>query len=200
MLYGGDPMFVVVGSAPGFGPGWIPPVSLKAANAGELTVRLVEDGPPIEGQIVDLEGRPVAGAQVKVEQVWFAGDTRPPFTESGDLSAWLAMVKDRGIRSGDSLMPLETTIATTTGHDGSIPPDRGRPRAGRRDDRFRADDRPEHALCDEPEWAGGPLHRSKLHQSETHCLPRPRFVDAVAPPSRSRASSATRRRVGRSPG
>ena len=39
---------------------------------GEPTVRLVADGPPIEGRIIDLEGRPVAGAQVKVDRLWFA--------------------------------------------------------------------------------------------------------------------------------
>ncbi len=99
-LDGDQQVFVVVGSAMGFGVGWAPPVSLKAATSSELTVRLVEDGPPIEGRIVDLEGRPVVGAQVKVEQVWFAGDARPPFAETGDLSPWIEKIKDRGIQSG----------------------------------------------------------------------------------------------------
>ena len=59
------------GSSPrprGSGPAGLG-ASLKAAAPGELTVRLVEDGPPIEGRIVDLEGRPVAGAQVKAERL-----------------------------------------------------------------------------------------------------------------------------------
>ena len=67
-----DAMFPwVVASAPGFGPGWASAVR-SPAHPGEMTIRLVEDGPPIEGRIVDLEGRPVAGARVKVERIWFA--------------------------------------------------------------------------------------------------------------------------------
>src|SRR5437763_12819996 len=46
MLNGYDEFPWVVATAPGFGPGWIPS-ALKAAAAGELTIRLVEDGPPI---------------------------------------------------------------------------------------------------------------------------------------------------------
>ncbi len=86
----------VVALAPGFGPGWVSG-ALKAGAAGELTIRLVEDGPPIEGRIVDLEGRPVAGARVKVERLWFARTERDPYVETGDLSAWIATVQDRGI-------------------------------------------------------------------------------------------------------
>ena len=71
MLDGCDEFPWLVATAPGFGPGWVRG-AFKAAASGELTVRLVEDGPPIEGRIVDLEGRPVAGAQVKVERLWFA--------------------------------------------------------------------------------------------------------------------------------
>ena len=67
MLNGYDDIPLGGRHGPGFGPGWARGV-FKAAASGELTVRLVEDGPPIEGRIVDLEGRPVAGAQVKVER------------------------------------------------------------------------------------------------------------------------------------
>ena len=66
----------VVASAPGFGPGWASAVRQPGAP-DETTVRLEEDGPPIEGRIVDLEGRPVAGARVKVEHLWFARERQP---------------------------------------------------------------------------------------------------------------------------
>ena len=89
MLNGYDSFPWVVASAPGFGAGHTPGV-FKAAAKGELTVRLVEDGPPIEGRIVDLEGRPVAGAEVKATRLYFAGD--------GDLTAWLARAKDVGVQ------------------------------------------------------------------------------------------------------
>ncbi len=77
--------------APGFGPGWTRS-ALKAAASGEVTVRLAEDGPPIEGRIVDLEGRPVAGAQVKATRsispkaaISLPGSPRPRSNASG---AW----------------------------------------------------------------------------------------------------------------
>ena len=101
----------VVASAPGFGAGHTPSV-FKAAAKGELTIRLVEQGPPIEGRIVDLEGRPVAGAEVKVKRIYFAGD--------GDLTAWLAKAKDVGFQNpGHDLYVLPPTITTTkTSPDG----------------------------------------------------------------------------------
>jgi len=111
MLNGYDSFPWVVASAPGFGAGHTPGV-FKAAATGELTVRLVEEGPPIEGRIVDLEGRPVAGAEVKATQLYFAGN--------GDLTAWLAQAKDVGVQGPwDGLNRLPATIAmTTTSPDG----------------------------------------------------------------------------------
>ncbi len=110
----------VVALAPGFGPGWVPS-ALKAGAAGELTIRLVEDGPPIEGRIVDLEGRPVAGARVKIERLRYARTDRDPYAETGDLSAWIATVQDRGtlLNNWDGLGQLPAMISTaTTDRDG----------------------------------------------------------------------------------
>ena len=77
----------------------------------EATIRLVEDGPPIEGRIVDLEGRPVAGVRVRVEQVWFARE--------GKLTDWLARAKDGGVQGPwHGLNSLPTTTAAATGSDG----------------------------------------------------------------------------------
>jgi len=47
----------------------------------ELTVRLARDDVPIVGRLIDLQGRPIVGAAVRVESFW-APDT-------GDLSAWI---------------------------------------------------------------------------------------------------------------
>jgi hypothetical protein len=106
MLNGYDSLPWVVASAPGFGAGHTTSV-FKAAAKGELTIRLVEQGPPIEGRIVDLEGRPVAGAEVKVKRIYFAGD--------GDLTAWLAKAKDVGVQNpGHDLYVLPPAITTTT--------------------------------------------------------------------------------------
>ena len=111
MLNGYDEFPWVVATAPGFGPGWVRG-AIKAAVTGELTVRLLEDGPPIEGRLVNLEGWPVAGAQVKVLRLLFA--------EGDDLTPWLTQAKDQGIRRvGDGLYVLRLNFATTkTGPDG----------------------------------------------------------------------------------
>ena len=104
----------IVASAPGFGLGWASAFR-KPGTSSELTVRLVEDGPPIEGRVIDLEGRPVAGARVKVDRLWYARD--------GKLSDWLVQAEDRGADGPwQGLYPLPTTteitIAAITGPDG----------------------------------------------------------------------------------
>ena len=111
MLNGYNPFVWVVAMAPGFGPGWVRG-AFKAGASSELTVRLVEDGPPIEGRIVDLEGRPVAGAEVNAGRLYFSA--------SGDLTAWLARMKNSGGRGPfEDLEPLTLKVATTkTGPDG----------------------------------------------------------------------------------
>ncbi len=77
----------LVASAPGFGPGHAAGV-LRPENVGPIPIRLVEEGPPIEGRIVDLEGRPVAGARVRSDNLY--GPT------GGDLGPWLARGTGRG--------------------------------------------------------------------------------------------------------
>ena len=77
----------------------------KAGASGELTIRLVEAGPPIEGRIVDLEGRPVAGARIKVERLWFPSE--------GTLADWLAGAADRNPHNpwqGLDLLPMTTDL------------------------------------------------------------------------------------------
>jgi RNA polymerase sigma factor (sigma-70 family) len=57
----------VVVAAKGYGPGW---ASLDGKdNQKELTFRLVKDGVVVKGRVLDLEGRPVVGAGVRVMRV-----------------------------------------------------------------------------------------------------------------------------------
>jgi RNA polymerase sigma factor (sigma-70 family) len=76
---------VVAATAPGFGAGW---VEVPAAGPRDnLTVRLAKDDGPITGQIVDLEGKPIAGATLTVLQINAA--------PGEDLGPWLEAVKAR---------------------------------------------------------------------------------------------------------
>ncbi len=56
----------VVAAAQGLGPAW---ASLDGHDKAELTLRLVKDDAPVKGRVLDLEGRPVAGATVRVVRV-----------------------------------------------------------------------------------------------------------------------------------
>lgn len=80
--YGGG---TVVAAADGYGPAWTE--FDPRGGAGGLTLRLVKDDVPVRGRVVDLEGRPVRGATVRLQEIRAApGD---------DLGPWLALVKGR---------------------------------------------------------------------------------------------------------
>jgi RNA polymerase sigma factor (sigma-70 family) len=74
--------YMVLATANGYGPDFRPIGT--ADKDGTLDLRLVKDDVPIEGRILDLEGRPVAGASVRVSRLNAASD------ESLDvfLKAW----------------------------------------------------------------------------------------------------------------
>ena len=75
----GDQKVVVAAMAEDHGAGW---AEVPAGNqTDDLTVRLVNDDVPITGQVVDLEGKPVAGAILRVLEI-SAGP-------GGDLDSWL---------------------------------------------------------------------------------------------------------------
>ncbi len=76
---------LLVGSAPGFGVGWTER-ALRSDRPADQEVTLVEEGPPIEGRVVDLEGRAVAGAKVEVKRIWYDG--------KGDLTSWIAKARN----------------------------------------------------------------------------------------------------------
>ena len=77
----------LVASAPGHGLGWAEKV-LKGDRTAEREVRLTAEGPPIEGRIIDLEGRAVAGAKVEAARVWYS--------EKGDLAEWITKARNGG--------------------------------------------------------------------------------------------------------
>jgi RNA polymerase sigma factor (sigma-70 family) len=74
--YGGAAQAVATGD--GCGADW---AEVPTAGTGELTLRLVKDDVPIRGRILTLEGKPVAGARVRVQRVraYPGGDLTPLF-------------------------------------------------------------------------------------------------------------------------
>jgi hypothetical protein len=66
-------------------------VPARKAGSG-LTLRLAADDVPVNGRIVDLEGRPLGGVTVRVRELWFP---------ERDLTAWLeARKKPRNVYEG----------------------------------------------------------------------------------------------------
>lgn len=57
---------LVVAAAKGYGPAW---ASLESLEKAEFRFELAKDDVPIHGRVLDLQGRPVAGASVGVERV-----------------------------------------------------------------------------------------------------------------------------------
>jgi RNA polymerase sigma factor (sigma-70 family) len=53
--------------------------------AADLTLQLVKDDVPVRGRILDLQGKPLAGVTVRVEELSAPGD--------GDLTPWLAALE-----------------------------------------------------------------------------------------------------------
>src|SRR6202034_3474572 len=71
----------ILATAAGFGPDWNDAYEDTKVDPLHLTIQLARDDVPIEGRIVDLEGRPVPGATIRP-----LGISQP---ERGDLSAWI---------------------------------------------------------------------------------------------------------------
>ncbi len=73
----------VIATGPSLAPDW---VSVRKQPEGELSLRLVDDSVPIAGRILDLQGKPVAGARV----------TRGVIRAEGDagLDPYLTLVRE----------------------------------------------------------------------------------------------------------
>ena len=65
----------------------------EAGTAADLTLRLVKDDVPIEGRVVDLEGKPVRGATIRPVVL--------SASRGEDLAAWeSAMAKAKDLSGG----------------------------------------------------------------------------------------------------
>ncbi len=78
----------LVARADGLGPDW---VKLERPAKVDVTLRLAKDDLPVRGRVLDLEGRPVAGATVRVFDVRAMAD-------GGELGPWLKEQKEAGLR------------------------------------------------------------------------------------------------------
>jgi RNA polymerase sigma factor (sigma-70 family) len=74
------PVPALVATAPGCLPGW-------DVKCEDVTLRLAKEDSPVSGRVVTLEGRPVAGATVRVLTALAS--------PSGSLDAWLSALKAR---------------------------------------------------------------------------------------------------------
>jgi hypothetical protein len=109
-----DRFTTITAAATNYGPGWVelPP----DGKTDDLTLRLVEDDVPITGQILDLQGKPVAGATLRVRQI----RTAP----GQDLAPWLEAVRTGQGESDDLERQYLTQLTTalspqvTTAADG----------------------------------------------------------------------------------
>src|SRR5262249_14980253 len=75
----GDHQTVVAAAVANYGAGWVKVPTFGKKD--DLTIQLVNDDVPITGQIVDLEGKPIAGVTLTVLQISAAAGE--------DLSPWL---------------------------------------------------------------------------------------------------------------
>jgi RNA polymerase sigma factor (sigma-70 family) len=64
-------------------------LELDKPGSADLTLRLVKDDAPIRGRIIDLQGKPVAGARVRIKNNMLG------FSKKGDLTDWVAALKGR---------------------------------------------------------------------------------------------------------
>jgi RNA polymerase sigma factor (sigma-70 family) len=88
---------IVSATAPNLGVGWFG-IS-KNDRRTDLTLKLVADDVPIAGQIVDLEGKPVAGATLRLLQVMASPQE--------DLGPWLAAARDKSAPPRDRSSKIE---------------------------------------------------------------------------------------------
>src|SRR5262249_4436548 len=107
----------VAALAPGFGPAWAS--FTTAEGAGDLTLKLVRDDVPIEGRVVDLQGRPVPGVTIRPVGVYASA--------AEDLAVWeAAMSRSKDLADGApgklsrflELFRWGRDFSATTGPDG----------------------------------------------------------------------------------
>lgn len=88
----------------------VPRPGEPGALPAQAAVHSNPPGPGIEGRIIDLEGRPVAGARVEVTNLFSASD--------GDLGRWLDRARDRGVQyPSEGLAPGALPVARVPSRD-----------------------------------------------------------------------------------
>ena len=101
----------VIASAEGYGPDW---VALDEAREGEVTLRLAPDDVPLRGRVLDLEGRPVAGARVTMNLISTA--------KGGDLTPYLKAVRD-GTEDGNGRLLARRWFGPLPNRKGAVTTD-----------------------------------------------------------------------------
>ncbi len=105
----------VVAAAEGYG---FAAARLDKAGAVDLTLRLVKDDVPIRGRVIDLQGKPVAGARVRISNNTLG------IAKKGDLTGFLADLKAGNGHGSEHLAWLYSPAfdllfpPVTTGADG----------------------------------------------------------------------------------
>jgi RNA polymerase sigma factor (sigma-70 family) len=89
---------MVMAVTDGCGPAWGP--ALASEEGGELPLRLAKDDVPLHGRILDLQGKPIAGVTIRVE------DLSKPI--AADLEPWLEALR----RDKDDGYPTEGKFLT----------------------------------------------------------------------------------------
>src|SRR5207253_9035814 len=105
----GDPP-PVVAAAKDYGIDWAAPKK----SGEELTLRLVKDQ-PIAGRVIDIEGRPIANAEIRVQALYTSHTDRLDTFLTGWKAEWRiawGQVEKR------ALPPAEAVIVTPTDRDG----------------------------------------------------------------------------------
>jgi hypothetical protein len=95
----------LVATAKDHGPDWTVPGQL--AKGGDVTFRLARDDVPITGRILDLEGQPVAGAEVQVDYL------EAPV--AGDLAPWIEVRRQWAQKKHVPDVPTKTLAAVASG-------------------------------------------------------------------------------------
>lgn len=102
----------LVATSPDFGAGENEMPSRSDPHA-EQVIRLVTDGPAIQGRVIDLEGRAVADAKVLLTRVW--SDPKK------DLPGWVAKTRGGAVTGiWRDLTPLQTNVSTKTDATGKF--------------------------------------------------------------------------------
>jgi RNA polymerase sigma factor (sigma-70 family) len=87
----GSTLPYVVAAAEGYGFA-VAPLD-KPEAAADLTLRLVKDDMPIRGRVLNLEGKPIAGVRVRVNDLEPLNQPQLYVPNKGDLTDWLAALK-----------------------------------------------------------------------------------------------------------